>query len=141
MDEVKKPRKQTAQQKLNNFLRSDLAKQYPLCASRRLILHALASYCYYKEECDPSLSSLMDYTQFVDSYIRKNLHDLQALGLIKIVHKSGYRNKYKWLVPYVSDEEIYRKKSVHKSGKTRDKSKTPPLQGRGDPASTREGLH
>lgn len=115
-DEKSKPtRKQTAQQKLNNFLRSPLAKEYPLCGSRRLILHALASYCYYSNDCNPSIPSLMDYTQMADSYVRKNLQALEALSLISIERKNGVRNKYIWKVPYVPDEDIYRKKGVDKS--------------------------
>lgn len=112
---INKPRKQTAQQKLNNFLRSPLAKEYPLCGSRRLMLHALASYCYYSNECNPSIPSLIDYTQMADSYVRKNIQDLEALSLISVIRKNGVRNKYIWKVPYVPDEDIYRKKRVRKS--------------------------
>lgn len=112
---INKPRKQTAAQKLTNFLRSPIAQEYPLCASRRLILHALASYCYYKDECNPSIESIMDYSQLGDSYVRKNLQALEALSLISIVRKNGVRNKYIWKVPYVQDEDVYRKKIVRKS--------------------------
>jgi hypothetical protein len=136
-----KKRKQTAQQKLNNFLRSDLAKTYPLCVAQIITLHALASYCYYNEQCNPSIPALMEYTCLCDSYIREKLLKLEALGLIKIKRKNGCRNEYLWLVPYVPDEDIYRKKSVNKSGKTKNKSKTPPLQRGGYPAATEGGLH
>ena len=109
-------RKQTAQQKLNNFLRSDLAKTYPLCATKKLILHALASYCYYKDECDPSLAAIAEYCCLKDiEKMSIHLHELMGLCLIKITERKGRRNLYLWLVPHIPDEEIYRKKGVDKS--------------------------
>lgn len=139
--EDRKSRKQTAQQKLNNFLRSELAKNYPLDSSRRIVLHALASYFYYKEICNPSIKSLRDYTQFSDSYLREVIQVLESLGLIKILRKNGSKNEYLWLIPSISDEEIYNKKAVHKSQKSKKKTKTPPLQRGGNPAATRGWLN
>jgi hypothetical protein len=111
----KNTRKQTAQQKLNNFLRSEEAKTYPLCITKKMILHALASYCYYKEECNPSLKSICEYTSLLDpENVAFHLSELEMLSLIKITKKNGSRNKYLWLIPEIKDQEIYRKKSVDK---------------------------
>ena len=122
-----KIRKQTAQQKLNNFLRSPISKQYPLTKLLKLVLHALASYCYYKDDCDPSLSSLMDYAEIKKSeHMSQQIYLLYQMGLIGIIKNNGKRNKYKWLVPEISDEEIYKSKPVNKSGKNRYKKKTTP---------------
>jgi|SRR6185437_7763147 len=128
MDLDNKSRKQTAQQKLNNFLRSDEAKTYPLCSTKRLILHSLASYCYYKDECNPSYASLHDYTGLTDrDTLRDHLRDLEALNLIIITVKKGTRNKYQWNVPFIADEDIYRKKDVDKkAGPRKVGGSTPP---------------
>lgn len=113
--DMSKVRIQTAQQRLNNFLRSDLAKTYPLCGMKRLILHALASYTYYKNDCDPSLKSISDYIQFKDTKnIAKHLDELAQLCLIEIIKKNGRRNSYIWLIPDIGDELIYAKKGVDK---------------------------
>jgi Helix-turn-helix domain len=112
MEQVKMTgnRKQTAQQRLNNFLRSDLAKTYPLCTIKRMVLHALASYCYYKNECNPSLPTLAEYCQLKDpEKMSKHLDALQSLGLIEITRVKGKTNNYKWLVPEIDSGEIYSK--------------------------------
>lgn len=120
--ESKKARKQTAQQKLNNFLRSEEAKTYPLCQTKKLILHALASYCYYKTTCNPSLKSLCDYCSLSDTdTVVLHLRELQGLGLIKITTKNGCTNTYDWLIPEIKDEEIYTKKGVDNSRKRKKK--------------------
>ncbi len=94
---------------------------------KRLILHALASYCYYNLECNPSLNSICDYTGIKKTeVISHHLSELAAICLIEIVRKKGVRNKYIWLIPDIPDEEIYRKKSVDKIGKT---TKPPPPKG------------
>lgn len=112
---------QTAQQKLNNFLRSELSHDYPLTSDLKILLHALASYCYYRSDCTPSASSLLSYTSWKDwRTLDKNLCILESFGLIKIVRKKGCRNHYFWLVPEISDEEIYKKKAVDKCGKTKN---------------------
>lgn len=116
-----KPRTRTAQQKLNNFLRSDEAKTYPLTSSSRLVLHGLASYCYYKNECNPSYASLMNYTQYSESYIKENINLLEMLGLLFVERKKGCRNKYFWNIPDIPEADIYRKKVVDKDGKSRNK--------------------
>lgn len=112
----KTQRKQTAAQKLTNFLRSDEGKTYPLCNVKVSLLHALASYFYYKTECNPSLAGLADYARLTDlENISDHLYGLQLLGFIDIKKENGKRNVYIWKVPYIKDEEIYKKKSVDKS--------------------------
>lgn len=111
----KKNRRQTAQQKLNNFLRSKEAKQFPLDPHRRLVLHAIASYVYYQASCNPSIKSLLEYTGFKDKRtLWEILGDLEALGLIKIEKKNGCRSVYFWCVPEINEDEIYRAKPVYK---------------------------
>jgi len=123
----KKIRKQTAQQKLNNFLRSDEAKTYPISPKMIPVLSAIASYCYYKNECNPSVSTLLEYTRYKkDTQVTNILAKLQALGLIFIEKINGKTNKYTWNVPDISDEEIYQKKPVNKSKISRYKKKTTP---------------
>lgn len=119
-----KKRIQTAQQKLNNFLRSPLAKEYPLNGYVRAVLAALSSYFYYNPTCNPSIKSISDYCQFSEKEIRRSLKILQSLGLILIETSNGCRSVYTWNIPEISDEEIYRRKGVNKSGKSRDNSKS-----------------
>lgn len=119
-DTNKAHRTQTAQQKLNNFLRSDEGKTYPLCSTKVNILHALASYFYYNLECHPSLASLADYARLNDSEnISDHLYGLQLLGLIDIKKENGKSNVYTWKIPLIEDKEIYRKKAVNKDRKTK----------------------
>ena len=109
-----KPRPQTAQQKLNNFLRSNDAKTYPLTPSMVLVLHALSSYFYYNETCWPSIASLHDYCMLGRRCIMSNLKKLAALGLIQKETKNGASTIYKWSIPDVKDSEVYQIKSVDK---------------------------
>lgn len=111
----KKPRKQTAQQKLNNFLRSDEAKTYPLDGYTRAVLHALASYFYYSLECYPSIPSIINYCQFERRTVERSLCTLDALGLIRIVKRRGAKNRYLWGIPDVKDAQIYERKTVDNS--------------------------
>ncbi len=123
-------RNQTAQQKLNNFLRSTLSSTYPLCPSKILILHALASFTYYKNQCNPSLSALGAYCRLKKrNSLSVHLKNLHALNLIEIIKKNGCKNIYLWKVPSVEDEDIYKRKSVDKS---RNNSKPLPSRGGGN---------
>jgi hypothetical protein len=112
---MSQPRKQTAQQKLNNFLRSADAKTYPLNSYTRAVLAALASYFYYSDECWPSIPSICDYSQLDRRIVWESLSILNVLGLIPIIKKKGSKNIYQWRIPYIPDEEIYKKKTVNKS--------------------------
>lgn len=112
MSEEKKKPKQTAQQKINNFLRSDESKTYPLDGHDKAVLHALASYFYYGTECWPSVPLICNYCGFSDSAVKRSLKKLAALGLIEKEYKRGSGNHYKWKIPDIPDKEIYGKKGV-----------------------------
>lgn len=112
-------RKQTAQQKLNNFLRSDEAKTYPLDGYMKATLSALASYFYYAETCWPSIPQICEYSSFSSAQTKRALSLLEGLSLLTITRKRGSGNVYTWKIPDISDKEIYSKKPVGKYKQTR----------------------
>ena len=116
---------QTAQQKLNNFLRSDLSKTYPLNGYIKATLHALASYFYYSDKCWPSLSKIYEYSSFSKRETIRSLEILEALGLILIERRNGANNIYTWAIPDTSEKQIYKAKAVGKS-----KTNIKPVPGR-----------
>jgi hypothetical protein len=102
-------RKPTAQQKLNNFLRSELALSYNLDGYTKATLAALASYFWYSDTCYPSLKHLINYSGFSDKQIKRSLIILEKYDLIKIDRKRGRHNIYHWNVPLIEDKEVYKR--------------------------------
>lgn len=104
-------RKQTAQQRLNNFLRSPESKKYNLCPIKIGLLHAIASYCYYKNDCNPSYKAISDYSGVKNrDTLRDHFTEIHEMGLLFITKKMGRNNHYLWLIPDIEDKEIYSKK-------------------------------